>query len=132
MNAIYLDSSAIVKLAVREPETDALLVYLRTKPVRVSSALAKVEVLRALLAIGTEAQRRGEVALEVIELIAITDSVLEGAGRLFPAGLRSLDAIHLATAASLDSDLETLVTYDKRMLEAASNLGMQVVAPGTT
>lgn len=132
MNAIYLDSSAIVKLAVREPETDALLVYLRTKPVRVSSALAKVEVLRALLAIGTEAQRRGEVALEVIELIAITDSVLEGAGRLLHVGLRSHDAIHLATAASLDSDLETLVTYDKRMLEAASNLGMQVVAPGTT
>lgn len=132
MNATYLDSSAIVKLVVLEPETDSLLAYLRKRPVRVSSALAKVEVLRALLAVGSEAQHRGEAALDAIELIAITDSVLDAAARLLPAALRSLDAIHLATAARLDADLETLVTYDKRMLEVASKMGLQAVAPGAS
>lgn len=131
MSVIYLDSSAIVKVVVREPETDSLLDYLGDKPVRVSSALARVEVLRALLPFGAEAQHRGEQALSAVELITITDSVIDAASRLPPAALRSLDAIHLATAAALETDLDSVVTYDKRMLDAATAMGLAAIAPGS-
>ncbi|HZW99258.1 MAG TPA: type II toxin-antitoxin system VapC family toxin [Trueperaceae bacterium] len=130
MNADYLDSSAIVKLVVREHESDALAEFLDGKPVLVSSALAKTEVLRALLPLGEEAQRRGETALEAIELIAISDDVLDAAGRLPPATLRSLDAIHLATAVLLGSDLQSLLTYDRRMRATATAMGMKAASPG--
>ena len=130
MNADYLDSSASVKLVVRERESDALAEFLDGKPVLVSSALAKTEVLRALLHLGEEAQRRGETALEAIELIAISDDVLAAAGRLPPATLRSPDAIHLATAVLLESDVQSLLTYDRRMREAAAAMGMAAVSPG--
>lgn len=132
MSVVYLDSSAVVKLVVREPETDALLAYLSERPNRVSSALAKTEVRRSLLLAGAEAQRRGEAALEAIELIAITDEVLDAAGHLMPPTLRSLDAIHVATAAALGPDLEAVVTYDKRMLEGAALLELHAVTPGMT
>ncbi|NLG64435.1 MAG: type II toxin-antitoxin system VapC family toxin [Actinobacteria bacterium] len=130
MNADYLDSSAIVKLVVREHESDALAEFLDGKPVLVSSALAKTEVLRALLPLGEEAQRRAETALEAIELIAISDDVLDAAGRLPPATLRSLDAIHLATAVLLGSDLQSLLTYDRRMRATATAMGMKAASPG--
>jgi len=130
VNADYLDSSAIVKLVVREHESDALAEFLDGKPVLVSSALAKTEVLRALLPLGEEAQRRAETALEAIELIAISDDVLDAAGRLPPATLRSLDAIHLATAVLLGSDLQSLLTYDRRMRATATAMGMKAASPG--
>jgi predicted nucleic acid-binding protein len=75
-------------------------------------------------------QRRGETALEAIELIAISDDVLDAAGRLPPGTLRSLDAIHLATAVLLGSDLGSLLTYDRRMRETATAMGMTAASPG--
>lgn len=129
MTATYLDSSAIVKLVVREPETDALLTYLAVRPTLVSSAVARTEVLRALLLAGPQTYQRGETVLGAIEQIAITDEILDSAARLLPPTVRSLDAIHLATAAALGSDLEALVTYDKRMLEGASSAGLNATAP---
>lgn len=130
MRATYLDSSAIVKLVAREAETDALREYLAERPARVSSALAKTEVLRALLPAGTEAVQRGEAVLGAIELIAVTPELLGSAARILPATIRSLDAIHLASASALEEDLESLVTYDKRMLEGARRAGLTVAAPG--
>lgn len=130
MSVTYLDSSAIVKLVVREPETDDLLRYLAGREGRVSSALAKTEVLRALLLAGAAAQQRGVVVLESIELIAVTDEVLDAAARLQPPTLRSLDAIHIATAVMLEDDVETIVTYDRRMLDGASKSGLNAVSPG--
>jgi uncharacterized protein len=127
--ATYLDSSALVKLAVREPESDALRRYLRRRRPLVASALARTEVPRALLPLGPEAVRRGHDVLARVGLVRINDRVLEAAGALVPAELRTLDAIHLATARQLGADLARIVTYDDRMAAAANQLGLKVAQP---
>ncbi len=128
--AVYLDPSAIVKLVVAEPESAALRRYLRRRRPLVSSALARAEVARALLPLGEPAVRRGHEALARLELIRISDRILAAAGSLLPAELRTLDAIHLATAQHLGSDLARLITYDERMRSAAVATGCPVAAPG--
>lgn len=127
--ATYLDSSAIVKLAMVEAESTALRRYLRRRRPLVSSALARTEVGRALLPFGDTAVRRGAEVLARVDLLRVTDRLLDLAARLGPAELRSLDAIHLATAQHLGSDLARVVTYDERMARAAEDLGWAVVAP---
>ncbi len=127
--ATYLDSSAIVKLAVQEPESAALRRYLRRRRPLVSSALARTEISRALLTLGTEAVQRGLDVLARLELARLSDRVLIAAGTLLSADLRSLDAIHLATAQDFGADLARLVTYDARMTSAARRLGITVSAP---
>ena len=127
--AAYLDSSAIVKLAIREPESLALRRYLRTRRPLLSSALARTEVLRALLPAGDEAVSRGRDVLQRLDLVRVNDRILNAAGLLVPSELRSLDAIHLATAQQLGRDLKVLVTYDDRMAAAARQLGYRIVQP---
>ncbi len=127
--ATYLDSSAIVKLAVAEPESAALRRYLRRRRPVVASALARTEVGRALLPLGDAAVRRGAEVLARVELLRVSDRVLDVAARLQPPELRSLDAIHLATAQQLGSDLARVVTYDDRLSRAAQAMGWTVVAP---
>lgn len=127
--ATYLDSSAIVKLAVREPESLALRRYLRRRRPLISSALARTEVLRALLPAGEAAITRGRAVLGRIDLVRVNDRILGAAGVLRPPELRSLDAIHLATASELGDDLSALVTYDDRMVTAAKQLGYRIVQP---
>ena len=127
--ATYVDSSAIVKLAIREPESTALRRYLWRRRPLVSSALARTEVLRALLPAGDEAVARGRSVLERLDLVRLTDRVLNAAAVLHPHALRSLDAIHLATAQQLGHDLTALVTYDDRMATAAKQLGYRIVQP---
>lgn len=127
--ATYLDSSAILKLAVSEPESAALRRYLRRRRPLVSSALARAEVARALLPLGEDAVRRGQVVLSRLELIRVGDRILAAAGTLLPAELRTLDAIHLAIALQLGVDLARVVTYDERLYAAAEAIGCPVVAP---
>ena len=127
--ATYLDSSAIVKLAVAEPESAALRRYLRRRRSLVSSALAKTEVARALLPLGEPAVQRGHEVLDRLELIRVSDRILTAAGSLLPAELRTLDAIHLATAQQLGGDLARVVTYDERLRAAAAATGCPVAAP---
>ncbi|HET8894234.1 MAG TPA: type II toxin-antitoxin system VapC family toxin [Gaiellaceae bacterium] len=127
--ATYLDSSAIVKLAVEEPESAALRRYLRRRRPLVSSALARAEVARALLPLGEAAVRRGHEVLAGLELIRINDRILAVAGVLLPKEMRTLGAIHLATAQQLGSDLHRLITYDGRMHTAAETIGCQINAP---
>jgi uncharacterized protein len=127
--ATYLDSSAIVKLAVREAESLALRRYLRRRQPLVSTALARTEVLRALLPAGDEAMTRGRAVLQRIDLVRVNDRILNAAGVLRPPELRSLDAIHLATAQALGDELAALVTYDDRMVTAAKQLGYRIVQP---
>jgi len=127
---LYLDSSALVKLVVAEPETPALLEFLAEWPHRVSSALARVEVLRAVkrTRAGSAVRRRANRVLARVALIRIDDPVLAGAARVAPPELRTLDAIHLATAQSLD-DLAGIVTYDQRLRRAASRARFKVWSP---
>lgn len=127
--ATYLDSSAIVKLAVAEAESAALRGYLRRRRSLVSSALARTEVGRALSPFGPVAVRRGAEVLARMDLVRVSDRLLEAAARLPPAELRSLDAIHLATVQELGADLARVITYDERMSVAAEALGWTVVAP---
>lgn len=129
MSVTYLDSSAIVKLAVAEPESAALRRHLRRRRPLVSSALARAEVLRALLPAGTPVVAAGRSVLADIELARINDRVLAAAASLEPADLRTLDAIHLATAQRFGTELGQLVTYDDRMLAAAALLGIRTAAP---
>jgi predicted nucleic acid-binding protein len=123
--ATYVDSSALVKLAVRKPESAALR---RRRPL-ITSALARTEVARALLPLGAEAVRRGHHVLARMDLVRINDRVLDAAGMMLPVELRSLDAIHLATAQQLGADLAWIVTYDDRMAVAANQLGLTVTRP---
>jgi len=129
MAATYLDSSAIVKLAVREAESVALRRYLRRRRPLVTSSLARAEALRALLPAGENAVAAGRKVLTRLDLVRINNRVLDEAATLLPVGVRTLDAIHLATAGQLGPDLGMLVTYDDRMAEAAKRIGHRVVAP---
>ena len=126
---LYLDSSAIVKLVVREPETAALRRFLRRPHTLVSSALARAEVLRAVMPHGDKAGRTAEAVLARIELLRINDRVLRAAGSLPPAGLPTLDAIHLASALTLRDNLTHIVCYDERLTDAAAECGMITTAP---
>ena len=128
---LYLDSSAIVKLISAEPETEALLELVRAQSEIVSSALAKVEVMRAVRRLGTrrEHEQRAARVLSGIALIRIDDSILERAAEIKPGTLRTLDAIHLATALSVRDSLEALVVYDHRLQQAAERLDLSVAAP---
>jgi len=129
---VYLDSSAIVKLVVREPESPALFDWLATRPERISSAVARVEVLRALRRAGSAraaGRRRALEVLDCIALLPVDRPILDAAGELGPPELRSLDAIHLATALAVGTDLAGLVTYDERLATAAARSRIDVWAP---
>lgn len=131
MTLVYLDSSAIVKLAVREPESPALFDWLGAWPDRISSAVARVEVLRALWrsGFGPASRRRAMEVLDRIALLPADHPILDTAGDIGPPELRTLDAIHLATALSVGQDLAGLVTYDERLARAAIRLRIDVWAP---
>lgn len=129
--AVYLDSSAFVKLVVAERESAALRSYLRRRRARhVSSALLRTEALRAVRLLGPDALGRARQALRAIDLVAVADVILDTAGSLEPRVLRTLDAIHLATAISVGDDLDEIVTYDARMRDAARLLGLSTAEPG--
>jgi len=126
---IYVDSSAIVKLAVTEPESRVLRRYLSRRQLLATSALARTEVARALLPLGPAAVRRGGEVLQRMQLLRVNDRVLTAAGRMLPEDLRSLDAVHLATAGQLGKALRGVVTYDLRMADAARAIGWSVSSP---
>jgi uncharacterized protein len=129
MAATYLDSSAIVKLVIEEPESMVLRRYLRRRRPLISSALARTEVLRALLLEGAEGLARGRAVLDRLDLVRLNDRLLNAAGTMSPIDLRSLDALHLATAQSLGSDLSQMVTYDEKMIDAARDVGVRTASP---
>lgn len=126
---IYLDSSALVKLVVHEPESRALRTYLRREPRRVSCGLVRTEVLRAVRPGGPVVVELARRVLRRVDLIRLDDALLDAAGMLEPVGLRSLDAVHLAAAQLVAPVLRAVVTYDRRMADAARALGFAVAAP---
>lgn len=127
----YLDSSAIVKLIVSEPESERLYAHLGDGGAAVASALAIVEVSRAVAraGIGDEAHERVAAVLSAVDLRSIDASILRAAAELEPTEIRTLDAIHLATAIELATDLDELVAYDRRLLEAAERHAIATVSP---
>lgn len=129
MSVVYLDSSAAVKLVVHEIESDALVRWVAVRSALVSSALLRTELLRAVRREDPDRLERARATLRRFDLHAIGEDVLEAASSLNPVSLRSLDAIHLATAHRLAADLEAIVTYDRRMIEGARALGLPVASP---
>ena len=131
MSLLYLDSSALVELIAREPETPALLSLLELRPEVVSSALARVEVLRAVSRAGRApgSLERARDVLSRVALIAMDGGILDAAATIQPAELRSLDAIHLATALSLHPEAAMFVSYDERLNAAAAAARLRVVSP---
>lgn len=132
MRTCYLDASALVKLATPEAETDALRAELGAFDARVTSRLATVEVGRALRRRGAASAALGDAFAEAFTGLAIVEldgAIAEPAGRIDPPTLRSLDAVHLASALALGSELAALVTYDARLADAARAAGLEVIAP---
>ena len=129
---LYLDSSAIIKVIVPESGSEELLALLAQWPNRISSELARTEVLRALRrGEVTAAQfRRGQKILDRIGLVPIDSRIVNEAALLKPVALRTLDAIHLATAISIRGDLAGIVTYGTRLATAAAAAKLSVYAPG--
>lgn len=115
----YLDSSAIAKLVVREPGSDALRRRLEVFDRPVTSTLSAVEVTRAAARRAERVLGRASEVLTGIRMLQMDEGIVRAAGRLSPASLRSLDAIHIASALAFDDDLTCLITYDCRMAEAA-------------
>jgi len=128
---LYLDSSALVKLILPEAETIPLLRLLLAWPYRIASQIAFVEVHRAVRRATTDETifRRAEEVLSTIHFMDIHQDILADAALLDPKTVRSLDAIHVASAASLRPELGGMVTYDNGMATAAKRLKLPVLAP---
>jgi uncharacterized protein len=126
---VYLDTSALLKLLIREAGTSALRSELagRLGP-RVASALVRTELRRAVRRIDVRATGSIDRLLDGLALVPLDDAVLDAAGRLEPPGLRSLDAVHLASALRV-APVDALVTYDRRMAAAAAEQGLAVLSP---
>ncbi len=125
---IYLDASAFVKLVVPEPETPSLSAALNGVVRVVASEILEVEVLRASRRAGADTHD-AQAQLAAVRLLPLTDEIRALAGELDPPSIRSLDAIHVASALSLRERLKGLFTYDERMSSAARDAGLNVYAP---
>lgn len=132
MSVWYIDSSAIVKFAVTEPESRAIAAWrerLGPDDVLMTCELAITEVFRAVVRVDGDA----EVALahlDALDQLVVDRDLLLAAGQLGAGRLRTLDAIHLAAATAARDDLAGVVTYDDRMADAARELGLKTLAPG--
>ena len=130
--ALYLDSSALVKLVVREAESEALFEFLSAYPRRISSILAATEVPRAvrrLPEISDDLLSRARQVLNNIEQIELSATLAAAAAALEPATLRSLDALHLASALAFGEELAGIVSYDRRLTDASREIGVTVYSP---
>jgi predicted nucleic acid-binding protein len=127
---VYLDASALVKLVLPEAETPALTTYLAGDPMILSSRVGHIEVRRAVARISEPGdEEHVDRMFEGVQIIELDTTVAQLAGSVTPAVLRSLDAIHLASALSIRDELEAVVTYDLRLADAAREAGLTVVAP---
>jgi len=126
----YVDTSAFIKLLITEPETPALRTALTEWPDLVSAEILFIEAHR----VGVRENRQGDVAtlLQGVTLLGYTPAVRQRAATIGTAQLRTLDAIHLATAEALGDDLGVIFTYDKRMLSDGPLEGLAVRAPAPT
>lgn len=94
-----------------------------------SSDLARTELIRTVRCVASDRVVQARAVLDAVTLIEVTTTIFEQAGRLEPTLLRGLDAVHQAAALALGDDLEGVVTYDDRLVDAANLFGIAVVAP---
>jgi len=127
-NLIYVDSSALVKLVV-EPESVPLRDVLERDADQITSAIVEIEVVRAVRRTVPELTAQAQRVVSQIGVVEPTEAIRARAARLDPVTLRSLDALHLATALEVRDELDGFVTYDGRMANAAQTLGLAVLAP---
>lgn len=126
---IYLDASVIATATVNRTYADDLRAFLETNPhPTATSTVGFVETVRTCDRIGSYPNLMARLLTDHQE-IYLSDEVRDDAARL-PGNLRSLDAIHVASAALLGSELIALVTYDQRMADAARGAGLAVAMPG--
>lgn len=126
----YVDSSALVKLFKTEDESDAISAAVTEWPALVSADLLDVEVMRVGRACGL--QREAQAMIDAVGLVPMSDSIRQRAGRIGQPELRTLDAIHLATAQSLGERLGVVFAYDDRLIVGALLEGLPVVSPQAT
>ena len=129
MSLAYVESSALVKLVLEEAESEDLRRALATYEARITSELSIVEVTRAAHRARPDAPIVPDGVLARFDMLRIDRAVINVAAHLGPAVLRSLDAIHVATALSIPGDL-TFVAYDAKASDAATAAGLAVVSPG--
>lgn len=130
---LYVDSSAIVKLVVREAESDELHAHLEGAQL-VTSEIALTEVPRAayLRAGVAEVFDQAETVLRRFDVVELDDDLHRAAARRQPRELRTLDAIHLVSALRVARHLDAVVAYDRRLTQAARAAGLTVDAPGSS
>lgn len=127
---VYMDTSALVKLLVAEPESDALDEHLETSGGQMTtSVITEVELVRAVNRVDESKHREVSILLGRQVLLPITESIRVRAGYLLPKGIRSLDAIHIATAVEIQPNLASVVSYDVKLIDAARSLGLRVHSP---
>lgn len=127
----YLDTSAYLKLVVRERESRALIAWVQgADPDLFASELMRVEALRVARRHSPEALLEARSRLDAVTMVTVTSAICERAAELDPSIIRSLDAVHLATALSAGDALAGVVTYDGRLAEACATHGVPVLAPG--
>lgn len=131
MSLFYVDTSAVIKLLVEESHSKAFASFYDTHADAewVSSALLRIEVTRAVIRVMPALLPDARDLLLAFSSITIDDDVAQGAMNEPDRALRSLDAIHLATARLLGPDLDAVVSYDDRLLKAAADAGMPVTSP---
>jgi uncharacterized protein len=127
---VYLDTSAFVKLVVAEPESAALRRAIARWPQRASSTLLRTETIRVLRRSGnTEQVPAARRLLRGVRMVRIDEPLLDRAADLEPGELRTLDAIHLASALEIGQDLGVLIAYDIRLRAAAEAYGLEAESP---
>jgi uncharacterized protein len=128
---IYLDSAAVVKIVHAEAESQALRDWLdeRADTGWTSSTLLEIETFRALARYAPDAVTRLHRVLDLIDLVELEPGIRMLAQTVRPVTVRSLDAIHLATALRIHTRLTSFVTYDKRLAQAAAHAGLAVDMP---
>lgn len=128
--AHYIDTSAFMKLVFDEPEAEVFRAWGSGRRVFVSSELLRTEAVRAGRRKSATAVAAVRDALRHVDIVAVSSDLCDYAATLDPLALRSLDAIHLATALALGDDLEGVLTYDQRLADACAEYGLPVIAPG--
>ncbi|OBA69473.1 twitching motility protein PilT [Mycobacterium sp. 1554424.7] len=130
---IYLDTSAIVKLVAAEKESEGLIDWLNDRPDEdlATSAIGHIELIRAAARVGPATVARARSVASTIDTLVLTDAIAAAAAIVPPTDLRTLDAIHLATAHANRRSLTALCAYDRRLIEAAVSHGLATASPGS-